>query len=241
MKCAVQKHEETSTSAAALAWAVAATAVLGCVSCKTDSTDDASNNFWQPAADRTTKESANPAARPIAVGDRLELFVEEDDSFNGIYSVRENGDVIVPRVGRIKVVDISPSAAERRIASALEGPQLLKATVMVDRLVSEGRGIGEEVPEQVTSIYLTGKVEKVGMHRIPSRSGSVLGAYEALLIAGGISRFGDDRKSYILRNGSDGKRHRIPLDIRAISAGEIADIPVQEGDIISVPERVWGW
>ena len=50
-------------------------------------------------------------------------------------SSREAGDIIIPRLGRIKVAGLSVKATEGRIASALEsGQQIANANVIVDRL-----------------------------------------------------------------------------------------------------------
>jgi len=38
------------------------------------------------------------------VGDTLEIVVLEDPSFNGKVVVRESGDIILPKVGRVRVV-----------------------------------------------------------------------------------------------------------------------------------------
>lgn len=68
-----------------------------------------------------------------------------------------------------------------------------------------------------------------------------MGVYEAILIAGGISRFGDDQKVHLLRTGDDGRKHKIPVNIRLIERGEAGDPPIGHGDIVVVPERVFGF
>ncbi len=67
--------------------------------------------------------------------DRLEIFVTEDPQFNGVYTVRESGDIIIPIVGRIPVEGSSVEEAEKTIKEYLEQGQLQKATVLVDRLL----------------------------------------------------------------------------------------------------------
>lgn len=86
-------------------------------------------------------ESGEPEARLIKVTkdikmyDRLEIFVTEDPQFNGVYTVRESGDIIIPIVGRVPVEGFSVEEAEKTIKERLERGQLQKATVIVDRLL----------------------------------------------------------------------------------------------------------
>ena len=44
----------------------------------------------------------------------------EDARFNGVYGVREQGDIIIPIVGRIPVAGVSVKEAEKRVKEALE-------------------------------------------------------------------------------------------------------------------------
>jgi protein involved in polysaccharide export with SLBB domain len=67
-----------------------------------------------------------------------------------------------------------------------------------------------------------------------------LTAYEALLIAGGPTPFADQRRAYILRKTTNGQRGRIPVDFKALSRAEATDIPIQQGDVIFLPERRFG-
>ena len=185
----------------------------------------------------------------IKVGDTLELFVNEDPGFDGVYKVREGGDIIIPRVGRISVAGSSVSVARGSIREALEQSQLTTATVIVDRV-----GRAKEAPNPASSspspqspaanqilVYITGKVARPGQHVLTLPDGRPLGVYEAILIAGGMSRFGDEQKVHVLRAGDDGRKYRIPVNIREIEAGKAEDPPIGHGDIVVVPEKVFGF
>lgn len=185
----------------------------------------------------------------IRPGDALELFVKEDSSFNGIYGVRERGDIIIPSVGRIPVEGLDVSQARDAIEKALEASQLKEASLIVDRVrrvraPDQGAGATSPSSGDITPrilVYYTGKVNRPGQHHITLASGRPVGVYESLLIAGGISRFGDKQKVHVLRMGGDGKRYRIPVDIQAVEEGQIPDPPVGDGDIVVVPEKVFGF
>lgn len=190
------------------------------------------------------------SATPIRTGDTLELFVEEDDSFNGTYSVRERGDIIIPTVGRIPVRGMSVIDAGARIRSKLEATHLKTANVMLDRV---GRAQSERAQSEVGGrrvqseasttirIFMTGKVQRPGQHRVPIPEGGAVGVYEAILIAGGISDFGDLQKVHLLRSDDTGKRRKVPVNIRMIEKGLAKDPPIGDGDIVVVPEKVFGF
>ena len=203
------------------------------------------------AATKVTRTKLND---DIVVGDRLELFVKEDPSYNNTYVVRERGDIILPQLGRIPVAGLSVSGAQERIELELEKRQLTSASVILDR-VSRARpqvqasgtpGAGGVptsamiAPQQI-SVYMTGKVNRPGQHTLALPADHPLGAYEAILISGGISRFGDEQKVHIMRTGSDGKKHRIPINLRSIEKGKADDLAIGHGDIVVVPEKIFGF
>lgn len=185
---------------------------------------------------------ARPAARggtespnTLRLGESVELFVMEDPSFNGIYRIREKGDIIIPKVGRIGVQGLTVEAAQSKIQQNLLSSQLTSATVILDRVTQAGVRNFAETPKLL--VFVTGKVNKPGQHMIAVEgSGGVL-AYEALLIAGGPTQFADEKHSYILRKGAQGSRQKIPVDFRSIRQGNANDVPLVEGDMIFVPER----
>lgn len=182
----------------------------------------------------------------IEVGDTLELFVKEDRLLDGTYPVREQGDIIIPSIGRISVTGMTTKNAGKQIEGLLEKSQLTEATVIVDRIRKSG-GLNSETDEypaeniQKIKVYMTGKVNRPGQHFIPVPANGKLGVYDAILITGGISKFGDSQKVHILRAGSDGKKHKIPVNIRMIEKGLANDPPIGNGDIVVVPEKVFGF
>lgn len=171
----------------------------------------------------------------IQIGESVELFVMEDPSFNGIYKVREKGDVIIPKVGRIPIQGLSVESAQSKIQELLLGSQLTKATVLLDRVSQAGLRNFSETPKML--VFVTGKVTKPGQHLIATEAGGGVLAYEAVLIAGGVTPFADEKHSYILRKGQQGSRQKIALDLRSIRQGTANDVPLIEGDMIFVPER----
>jgi protein involved in polysaccharide export with SLBB domain len=187
------------------------------------------------------KISATVAAGPrttLAPGDTIEVFVMEDEKFNGSYKVRENGDIIMPRIGRVNVGGLTASGAQEVVKKALEATQLAHPTVIVDRTGTTGQQSFEEKSKML--VYVTGSVARPGQHMIAQVGTQPIMAYEAILIAGGTTPYADERRAYILRRGRSTSRTQIPLNLRDIRMGLGPDVPVQEGDLITVPERHFG-
>lgn len=184
----------------------------------------------------------------IRSGDTLELFVEEDDAFNGNYAVREQGDIIIPSVGRIQVAGLSMSSAGSRIQTELEARHLKKATVIVDRVGRAAMPQEAEAPRAPAPsaapkmmVFMNGKVNRPGQHKITLPASGRVGVYEAILMAGGLSRFADPARVHVLRNDSEGRKHKIPVNISNIEKGLDKDPPIGDGDIVVVPEKVFGF
>ena len=173
----------------------------------------------------------------LQVGDTLEVFVMEDSSFNGVFKIREKGDIIIPKVGRVSVTGLTVEMAQQTIKKTLESSQLTSATVIADRISAVGSApvTFEESPQIL--VYLTGKVNRPGQHMLALSSGDTITAYEAVLIAGGVAQFADERDAYILRRTGGNNRTKIPVDLRSIRQGKSPDVPLANGDMICVPER----
>lgn len=177
----------------------------------------------------------------FAPGDSLELFVEEDPSFNGTYLIRQGGYILVPRIGRVQVSGLDREGAERHIMHILQKGQLAKAKVFVEQIKSGERPSLSSPEAPKIMIYLTGSVSKPGVHLLPLVRNRPMGLYEALLITGGLTRFGHHGKVEILRADSTGRRVRSVVDLRPIRDGKKDDPPLSEGDIVNVSEKVFGF
>lgn len=231
--------------------AIISTFIVGCA---TDVAEEGAADYPEAIMPVVSNEP-NPNTSPrtwtdntLQPGDVIELFVEEDRTLNGSYPVRERGDVILPSVGRIPVRGMSVTDATARIRSELESSQLKKATVIVDRISKAPRKTEAQSPRssQVKqssrlTIYMSGSVRRPGQHKIPVPESGKLGVYEAVLIAGGLGQFGDPVRTHILRNDSEGKKRKIPVNLKSIEMGLTKDPMIGDGDIVVVPEKVFGF
>lgn len=177
-------------------------------------------------------------------GDSLELLVEEDASFNGTFEVREGGYVLIPKVGRVLVAGLTRDVAETRVRETLQRLQLKQATVFVEHrpnLVKGQSGLLSPGSPRI-SVFLTGAVARPGQHVVPlAADGRAPGVLEALLMAGGLAKFGDESKVRIMRLAEGGRRQPMIVDVRQIRDGLAADVPLGEGDIVQVPEKIFGF
>jgi protein involved in polysaccharide export with SLBB domain len=56
-----------------------------------------------------------------------------------------------------------------------------------------------------------------------------------MVAAGGTSFAADSSAVRLMRTGKAGEKVFLSVDVAEIKRGEVADIPVQEGDVIEVP------
>jgi len=174
-----------------------------------------------------------------SIGDAVDIFVLEDSTFNGTHIVRPSGDIILPKAGRIQVVNMTLSQVEAAIKKALESNQLIKATVIADP-VRRGAGDGESISAGIT-IYLSGNVNKTGRIFVPFVGGGQVTALQAIMDSGGFSPFANKKHSYILRKDLTGQTARIGTDFSQIEKGLIPDVPLQDADMLVVPQKMIGF
>lgn len=209
------------------------------------SAGDADSALPPPALTLTPLPAVAPVNRVVfAAGDVLELFVKEDATLNGDYEVREGGYIVIPRAGRIQVAGLDRLQSETRVKEVLQSTQLTQATVLVERKASNGANATGATPiadMPKLMVFITGAVPRSGVHHIPVPSGRPLGTYEALLITGGMGKFAREDRVEIFRTDNQGRRRRAVVDLHPVRLGQADDPPLGEGDIIHVPEKVFGF
>jgi polysaccharide export outer membrane protein len=169
----------------------------------------------------------------VQPGDILEIYVLEDESFNGRYQVRSGGHVIFPKVGRVRVAGRTLAESEKAIKAAFETNQLKTATVIVERQSAGPKG------EAGVSVYVHGAVGAPGRRTIPWIAGQPPTVYQAVLEAGGFTRWANRRNVVVTRE--IGGSERITVDLEGVIKRGEPDLPLQNRDIIFVPEKTWGF
>lgn len=173
----------------------------------------------------------------VKIGDQLDVFVLEDKSFNGSFSVRETGEIIIPQLGRVMVLGFTLLEVEQAVKRQLEGSQLKVATVIVDPSSSVASA---DKPTMGTVVRISGRVSTTGRVTVPQLGGSKVTVFQAVNEMGGTLPFADKKRSYILRSSGD-KIKKIPVNLQRIEEGTMPDVPIYEGDTIVVPPKVIGF
>lgn len=88
------------------------------------------------------------------------------------------------------------------------------------------------------TVYLLGEVSSPGAILLPMGQEATLA--RTLLSAGGLGRFANDRRVRIMREGPDGSKQQLEVDVgRILRTGAFEDdVPLLDGDVIIVPERL---
>ncbi len=157
-----------------------------------------------------------------------------------MYVVRPSGDIILPKAGRIQVVNMSLEQVEASVRNVLQKNQLTKATVIVDP-VRRGPAEGDNSGVAGLTVYLSGSVMKKGRSVIPFVGNGRVTAYQAITDAGGFAAFANKQRSYVLRRDASGLTQRIPVNFVTIERGQDRDVILQDGDTIVVPQKVFGF
>jgi protein involved in polysaccharide export with SLBB domain len=163
-------------------------------------------------------------------GENIELYVNEDASFNGKYEIRRGGYIILAQVGRIPIAGKTIEQAEAAVRRALEDSQLHHASVMLERISGSDVATGP-------LIYLSGEFKNPRPYRIPSGTAPTL--VGVILSSGGVNEKADLSRVRVMRMAG-GRGVVEIINVQKIldgtsTGGLTSDIVVGEGDVITVP------
>ncbi|WCJ58374.1 SLBB domain-containing protein [Fontisphaera persica] len=182
------------------------------------------------AAVKALQESyqASLKEKILLPGQVVQLFVLEDETFNGLYQVREGGYLVLPRVGRVSVIGKDFEGAAAAIKAELEKTQLRNATVMLE--ISSGI-YGEEESDV---IYLAGEFRTTGPLRTPKGIQPTL--VTTILRAGGLTPSADLTRVKLLRlEGGNALVEEVNVQAILDGNGLQSDLALAPGDVIVVP------
>jgi len=162
---------------------------------------------------RTAAEAAK-----LRVGDKIQLVVQGQDTFNGEFEIRPTGDVVLPQVGVVAArgftVEQLRSSVALRLRGILQNPQ-------VNIVLASRR------PAMVTVL---GEVGGPGRYELRDREGVL----EALSRAGGFSPFADEDRIFVISRTTGGPRIRFRY--KDLIGGDPASISYElmDGDVVLV-------
>ena len=173
-------------------------------------------------------ESAAPrSAAPLAItrdyrigaDDLLEIQVFGVDQLTRTVRVNSRGQISLPLIGTLEVGGLNPQQAEALLVAKLGENYLQDPQVSLF--------IKEYTSQRVT---IEGAVTKPGVY--PLRGPTTL--LQSLAVAGGQANLSDMTEVMLFRAEAGGKRETLVYDVDRIRAGELADPPVVNDDLIVV-------
>lgn len=156
---------------------------------------------------------------------RISLFVADEVQFSTELRVSQDGTVTLPHLGTVGIGGRSIEQAREDLYEPYNRDYYVNPHLDITVLQYSER-----------SVTVIGKVNRQGLIPFPSEKG--LSLLEAIAAAGGWSndRLADKDSVTITRTNEQGEKFVIEVDARKLTT---KDYPLQEGDLINVPERLW--
>lgn len=160
----------------------------------------------------------------LGVGDSFDVRVYGEEELSGKYQVAGDGMIDFPFIGRVEVVGKEPTVVAADIQQRLkDGGYLTNPQVSV--LVTDYSS---------KQVSVMGAVAKPGV--FPLTNG--LTVVHALSLAGGLTSIASGNGVIVSRRVQGTiQRYRVPVD--DVTEGRANDFPLQAGDIVYVPQRVF--
>lgn len=159
----------------------------------------------------------------IGIADELRVEVWKMPDLTDDVVVRPDGTITLPLIGELRAVNKTPS----RLVGEIR--EKLKAYVK-----DESQPITVEI-RNINSyrFVVSGQVARPG----PVTSKYYVTISEAIIMAGGPTRFAEPERTLVLRADGSGKIRKIPVDAKALAEGKKLeqDLAVVAGDTIVVP------
>lgn len=171
---------------------------------------------------------ATPADDPLAeivddyrIGpsDLLEVSVFQVPELSRTVRVNTRGAVTLPLIGQVQAGGLTGQQLEAQIAAKLQEKYLQDPQVSVF--------IKEYISQRVT---VSGEVNKAGVFPVSGRTTLM----QAIAMAGGLAKFGDENDIKVFRDRRDGTREVLDFDLEPIRKGETEDPVVHTSDVIMV-------
>lgn len=203
-----------------------------------------------PAA---TEEAAVQQQSVILSGDRLSVRLAEDPAYGGIFSVSENGLLILPLLNEVTAAGLTSEALAKKIKEKLEKEYYRQATIRVTvyernpRLLPYERGEGESglyqerATEVIGEIWVWGQVARPGA--VPIIRGKKLTVIKAILTCGGFSDFAKRNKVQVIRTNEKGEQKTILVNVAEIMKKGLLkkDLELKDGDVVNVPQSFFNF
>ncbi|MCA9538062.1 MAG: polysaccharide biosynthesis/export family protein [Myxococcales bacterium] len=156
----------------------------------------------------------------LGPADVVEVRVYQERELSGLYRVGADGGFDFPLVGRIEAADRTPSQLAGLLTDRLKDGYLRDPQVSV--FVKEFNS---------KKIFVLGEVSKPGTFIYEDRMTIV----QAITLAGGLKTLAA-RNRLVLTRRMNGEERKFVVPFEDISLGRAANVLLQPGDIVFVPE-----
>ncbi|MGH8679552.1 MAG: XrtA/PEP-CTERM system exopolysaccharide export protein [Burkholderiales bacterium] len=167
---------------------------------------------------------ATPLTYRIGPGDNLRIFVWGNPGLSDIVPVRPDGRISIPLIEDLEVTDKTPTEVgreiEKRLANYVQDPLVtVIVTGFVGPFTQQVRVVGQAAEPRA----------------IPYRVS--LTALDVMIEVGGLTEFAAGNRTTLVRQeGNEQRQYRIRLD-DLIKDGDIsANVAMQPGDVLIIPE-----
>jgi protein involved in polysaccharide export with SLBB domain len=160
----------------------------------------------------------------IGAGDIFSMQIVNEKDLPAEYQVASDGTADLPYIQTVQVAGYEPQELARIIRQ-----KLIDKKVLVDPIV-----VVQVKEYKSRSIILLGQVAKPGS--FPLTPGITL--MQAISLAGGLTQIADDNNVTLTRKYEKGTK-TVAISVDAITDGKAPDVPLQAGDRIYVPSRLF--
>lgn len=174
-----------------------------------------------PAVQGLPPDPGDQRTYRIVPGDVLKVEVFQVEELSSEEKVSEDGDIVMPLIGPVRVAGMTPKEAEARLAAILGKDYLQNPQVDID--------VTESTSQQVT---VMGAVNKPGVFPIAGRTTLL----QAIALAEGTDRVAKDEEVVVFRPDASGAMQAYVVDLDAIKRGELSDPILVGDDRVVVPE-----
>lgn len=165
------------------------------------------------------------ASGTISRMDTVEIRVFREEELTTMGQLSPDGSISMPLIGAVKMAGLTTDQAAAAITAKLKDGFLVNPQVSVTIEARVRR-----------SITVLGQVQNSGVFELPANR--QLTVVEAIGMAGGATRIANTKKITLKRNGG-GKPQVTTLSLKDITSGKTADIPLRDGDVLTIPESLF--
>jgi protein involved in polysaccharide export with SLBB domain len=174
--------------------------------------------WWHPGM---AAEEGGRSSGVINRMDNVEIRVFREDELTTRGQLSADGTISMPLIGAVRIVGLNTDQAAAAITKKLADGYLVKPEVTVS--------IEARIRRTVTVL---GQAQRPGVFELPAHRRLTL--VEAIGMAGGVTRIANARKITLKRASSV-----MIVNLAEITSGKGADIPLQDGDMITIPESIF--